>query len=159
MKLSKATIWLKGVLVFSAIALGLVVFGGVPGYMRHVIHVRPDLSVWDYWMRGYGLLVALPVWATMVLLWKVFDTLPDNHAFSMENARRFQWIYQLAGIDLALVVALGTFLVVSGVTPAFITGSLLITVFVGIVAIIVFYVLAGLVRNAAELKQDSDMTI
>ena len=36
MKLSRATILLKAVLVLSAIVLGLVVFGGVPAFMQHV---------------------------------------------------------------------------------------------------------------------------
>ena len=159
MKLSKATILLKAVLVFSAIALGLVVFSGVPGYMQHVVHERPDLAGWDYPMRGYGLLLALPVWAVMVLLLQVFDTIPKNAPFCTENAQRFHKVSRLAEIDLGLVLVLGTFLVINGVTPAFIMGSLMLATFAGIVAAVVFHVLAGLVRNAAELKQDSDMTI
>ena len=159
MKLSKATLWLKGVLGFSAVMLALVVFGGIPGYLRHVFYVRPDLIGWDYWMRGYGLLLALPVWAALALLWRVFDTIPQNNGFTFDNVRRFVRMRQLAATDLALVALLGVFLISNGITPPFLMGSLMLALFVGIVAAIVFHVLAGLVRNAAELKQDSDMTI
>jgi hypothetical protein len=159
MKLTRATILLKAVLVLSAILLGFVVFGGVPGFMQHVIDTRPDLAGWDYPMRGYGLLMALPVWAVMGLLWQVFDTVLKNDSFCAANVKRFRQIAWLAVGDLALAVALGAFLVISAVSPPFIMMWLMVAVYTGIVAVIVFYVLAGLLQNAVALKQDSDMTI
>jgi len=159
MKLSTASVLLKLVLGFSAIVIALVVFWCVPFYMQHVIDVRPDLAGWDYWMRAYALLVAVPVWVTIVLLWKVFGTIPKSDAFSQENARRFQWIAWLAEGDLCLVGGFALFLLISGVTPPFLVMCFGGAIFAGIVAAMVFHVLAGLVRNAAELKQDSDMTI
>ena len=55
MKLSKATLMLKLVLVFSAIAVAFVAFAAVPAYMSHVIHVRPDLAVWRFWIMPAGI--------------------------------------------------------------------------------------------------------
>ena len=71
----------------------------------------------------------------------------------------FLWITWVAATDTAIVAALWTFLIISGVTPAFIAMSMSMTICVGIVSIIVFHVLGGLVGYAADLKQDSDMTI
>lgn len=159
MKLTKATILLKAVLVFSAIALAGVVFGCVPAYMQHVIHVRPDLAGWDYWMRAYGFLIAAPVWVTMVLLWQIFDTIPKNNSFTADNAKRFQLISWMAEGDLCVVGAFALFLVLAGVTPPFLVVCFSGTLFAGIIAAVVFHVLGGLVRNAAEIKQDNDMTI
>ena len=159
MKLSTASVLLKIVLVISTIAVAFVVFWCVPVYMRHVIDVRPDLAGWDYWMRAYALLVGLPVWAAIAILWRIFDTIPKNDAFSAENARRFQWITRLAEGDLCIVGAFAAFLVISGVTPPFLIMTFGGAIFAGIAAAIVFHVLGGLVRNAAEFKQDSDMTI
>lgn len=159
MKLSRATILLKAVLVLSAIVLGFVVFGGVPAFMRHVADVRPDLAGWDYIMRGYGLLMALPVWAVMGILWLVFDTIPKNEPFCTGNVRRFRLIVWLAAGDLVLALALGLFLAISGVTPPFIMMCLTGAAYLGTVAIVVFYVLAGLLQNAVAIKQDNDMTI
>lgn len=159
MKLSRATILLKAVLVLSAIVLGLVVFGGVPAFMQHVTEVRPDLAGWDYIMRGYGLLMALPVWAVMGILWLVFDTIPKNESFCTGNVNRFRLIMWLAAGDLVLALALGLFLAISGVTPPFIMMCLTGATYLGIVAVIVFYVLAGLLQNAVAIKQDNDMTI
>lgn len=159
MKLTKATLLLKAVLIFSAVCLAGAVFGCVPAYMSHIIQARPNLSVWDFWMKAYAFLIALPVWATIVLLWQIFDTIPKNDSFTLDNARRFQWISRLAEGDLCLVAALGLFLVISGVIPALIAACLMATIFGGIVASVVFHVLGGLVRNAAEIKQDNEMTI
>ena len=159
MKLKRATNLLKAVLVFGIIAVGLVAFVGVPAFMKHVIHVRPALAVWESIMNGYAILIALPVWVAIVLLWQVFDTIPNSMAFSLPNMRRFRQIMWLATGDLGLVVVLWVFLIISEATPPFIMMSMLLATLVGIVAVIVFYVLAGLVQNAAELKQDSDLTI
>ena len=159
MKLTKATVLLKAVLALSAAVLGYVAFWGVPAFMQHVVHVRPDLAGWDYVMRGYGLLMALPVWAVMVLLWMVFDTIPRNNPFCEGNVRRFRLIMWLAAGDLALVLALGLFLILSGVITMFLMSFLIGATYLGIVAVIVFYVLAGLLQNAVALKQDNDMTI
>lgn len=159
MKLSKATIWLKGVLVLSALVLGWATFVGVPAFMQHVVDVRPDLAGWDYVMRGYGLLMALPVWAVMALLWRVFDTIPGNESFCAENVKRFRLIARLAIADLALAVALALFLIISGVLPPFIVMCLGGAIYLGVVAVIVFHVLAGLLQNAVALRQDSELTI
>ncbi len=159
MKLTRATLLLKAVLVCSAVLLAFVAFGGVPAYMSHIIYVRPSLAVWDYWMRAYGLLMALPVWAVMVLLWRVFDTLPKSNAFCMDNVRRFRGMVKLTLADLALATALGAFLIISGVTPAFIMMWLMVALYGGVIVGIVFNVLAGLLQNAVEIKQDNDMTI
>ena len=159
MKLSKATLMLKLVLALGAAAVAFVTFAGVPAYMGHVIHVRPDLAVWKFWMEAYGVLIALPVWAVIVILWFVFDTLPRNEAFTRRNQQRFRWITRLAGADTAIVAALWVFLIASGVTPPFIAMSMSLTLAAGVVAVIVFYVLGGLVGYAADLKQDSELTI
>jgi len=57
------------------------------------------------------------------------------------------------------VLALAAFLLISGVIPAFILLCLIAAVYIGAVAVIVFLVLGALVRNAAQLKQDSELTI
>ena len=43
-------------------------------------------------MRAYALVVALPVWAVMALLWRTFDTIPRNNAFCLDNVKRFRRI-------------------------------------------------------------------
>ncbi|MEA4997850.1 MAG: DUF2975 domain-containing protein [Candidatus Limiplasma sp.] len=159
MKLTHATVLLKAVLVLSFLLLALVVFGGVPAYMAHIIQVRPDVAGWDYWMRAYALVVALPVWAVMALLWRTFDTIPRNNAFCLDNVKRFRRIALLAAADLVPVVGLGVLLVALGVTPPFIMMALMAATYGGVIVAIVFHVLAGLLQNAVVLKQDSDMTI
>lgn len=159
MKTKTASWLLKIVLAFSALAVLSVVCWGVPQYMAHVVYVRPSLSPWVFPMEAYAGVMALPVLAAIVLLWRVFETIPKNEAFSMQNAKRFRTIAWLAVGDLLLVLLLAVFLIVSGVIPAFILMCLSAAVYIGIVAAIVFYVLAALVRNAAEIKQDNELTI
>ncbi len=159
MKTTTATVLLKIVLVLSALAILFVVCWGVPRYMGHVTYVRPSLGVWALPMDLYAAAMAVPVLVAIVLLWRVFDTLPKNEAFSLPNARRFRLIGRLALGDLGLVLILAAFLIISGVIPAFILLCLLGATYVGVVAAIVFHVLAALVGRAAEIEQDNELTI
>jgi hypothetical protein len=159
MKLTRATVLLKIVLALSALVLALVAFVGVPAFMQHAISFRPDIAGWDYVMRAYALLMALPVWAAMVLLWRVFDTVSKSEAFCAANVKRFRLIMWLAAGDLVLVAILWLFLLISNVLPPFIFMCLTGATYLGIVAVIVFYVLAGLLQNAVAIQQDNDMTI
>ncbi len=159
MKTGTASILLKVVLAFCAVALLLVVVGGVPGYMSHVTYVRPDLSGWALPMELYGGLISLPVFAAIAQLWMVFGTIAENNAFCAENAKRFMRIERLAIADLGLVAILWGFLLIVGVTPPFILLCLSGATFVGGVAIIVFRVLAALVQNATSLRQENELTI
>lgn len=159
MKTKTASWLLKIVLAFSTLAVLAVVGWGVPQYMAHVVHVRPSLSPWVFPMEAYAWLMAIPVLAAIALLWLVFGTIQENEAFSLENARRFQKIAWLAVGDLMLALLLAVFLILSHVIPAFIAMCLTAAVFIGVVAAIVFHVLAALVRNAAEIKQDNELTI
>jgi len=159
MKSTTAVKMLKTVLLISALVILFLACWGVPGFMGHVTYVRPSLSPWVAPMIVYGALIALPVLAAIALLWKVFGTLTNNEAFSLANARRFRQIAWLAAADLVLVLILAAFLIISGVIPAFILLCILAAVYIGVVAVIVFLVLSALVKNAAELKQDSELTI
>ncbi len=159
MKSSSASSLLKIVLAVSAAALLFVVFWCFPAYMRHVVFVRPDLAGWAFPMEAYIGLMSIPVFACIVLLWQVFGTLSGDNAFSMENAKRFTVMKRLAIVDLGLAALLAAFLLICGVTAAFIAMCLTAIFYVGVVSIIVFHVLAGLVRNAAEIKQDHELTI
>jgi hypothetical protein len=159
MKSTTATWLLKAVLVISTLAILFVACWGVPRFMGHVTYVRPELWPWVLPMDAYAGLIAIPVLITIVLLWRVFDTIPRNEAFSPANAIRFQRIALLATADLVLVLALAAFLLISGVIAPFLVISLMAAVYIGVVALIVFNVLAALVRNAAEIKQDNELTI
>ncbi len=159
MKPQTASVLLKVVLVISTIAILSIVFWGVPQYMAHVVYVRPSLSIWVWPMQLYAGLLATPVFVAIVMLWKVFTTVSTGEAFSAPNVIRFERIKWLATGDLLLVLILAAFLIITGVIPAFILLCLLAAVYIGVVAIIVFHVLGALVRNAAQIKQENDLTI
>ncbi len=159
MKPNTASVLLKAVLIISTIAILSIVFWGVPQYMQHVVYVRPSLSVWIWPMQLYAGLLTVPVLLAITLLWRVFTTVATGEAFSMLNAIRFERIKWLAAGDLLLVLILAAFLILSGVIPAFILLCLLAAIYIGVVAVIVFHVLGALVRNAAQIKQENELTI
>ena len=159
MKPTTATFLLRTVLIVSALFILSTVFYGVPLFMAHVTDVRPALAPWVFPMEAYAGLLAAPILAAIVILWRMFDTLTRNCAFSVDNARRYRLMAWLALIDLVLVVALAVFLFFSSALPGFIACCLLVAGYIDTVGTIVFFVLGGLVQNAAEMKQDQDLTI
>jgi len=159
MKPATAKFLLRAVLIVSAAVILSIVFYGVPQFMAHVTHVRPSLQPWAIPMEAYGAALAAPILTVIVMLWRMFDTLAGDSAFTLENVRRYRRMAWLALVDLALVVALAVFLIISGVMPAFIAVCLLAAAYIDTVGTIVFFVLGGLLHNAVELKQDHDLTI
>ena len=159
MKPTTATILLRTVLIVSAFIILSAVFCGVPMFMAHVVFVRPSLSPWVFPMEAYAGLLAAPILAVIVILWRMFDTLTRDCAFTMENARRYRLMAWLALVDLALLLILAVFLFLSSALPGFIACCLMVAGYIDAVGTIVFFVLGGLVQNAAELKQDQDLTI
>lgn len=159
MKPATATFLLRTILLVSAAILLSAVFYGVPMFMGHVTDVRPSLSPWVIPMEVYAGLLAAPILAVIVILWRMFDTLTRNCAFTMENVRRYRLMAWLALVDLALLIALAELLIVSNALPGFIACCLLVAGYIDTVGAVVFFVLGGLVQNAAELKQDQDLTI
>ena len=159
MKPTTATFLLRAVLIVSALFILSTVFYGVPMFMAHVTYVRPSLSPWVFPMEAYAGVLAAPILAVIVILWRMFDTLTRDCAFTMENARRYRLMAWLALADLALLLILAVFLFLSNVMPGFILCCLLVATYIDTVGTIVFFVLGGLVQNAAKLKQDQDLTI
>lgn len=159
MKPTTATLLLRTVLIVSAVIILLVVFYGVPMFMSHVTDVRPALSPWVFPMEACAGVIAAPILAVIVILWRMFDTLTRDCAFTMENVRRYRLMAWLALADLMMLVALAVFLILSDAFPGFIACCLLGAAYIDTVGTIVFFVLGGLVQNAAELKQDQDLTI
>ena len=159
MKPTTATFLLRTILIVSAVIIISAVFYGVPMFMAHVTHVRSSLSPWVFPMEVYAGLLAAPILAVIIILWRMFNTLTRDCAFTMDNVRRYRLMAWLALADLALLIALAVFLILSSALPGFIACCLLVTAYIDTVGAIVFFVLGGLVQNAAELKQDQDLTI
>ena len=148
---------LKGVILFLA-AMGAVFYGFVfPELIREMGAV--DFS----WLVGPGIAAvsvsAIPIVIALALFWRICTEIGRDNSFSYANAR------YLSGIGLCALVDTGycavgtvTVFVITGVHPSVLL--LAVTAVLGGLAIAVAaFLLSHLVRKAAELKDENDLTI
>ncbi len=104
-------------------------------------------------------ILAAPCFAALFIAWKIFGNIEQDNSFCMDNSKYLMWIAYLAAGDSALIVTGNiVFLLISMNHPAVLLVSVLIA-FIGIAVSVAAAVLSHLVRKAALLQEQSDLTI
>lgn len=115
------------------------------------------------WLYVPALVVTEAVWVLVNLalrqFWKVCRRIGENASFSQENARSFRLISRFALIGTALVAVPFVGLCVLGLMNAAFGIPFLLVIFVGLGVAVLSWCLSLLIANAAELKQQADLTI
>ncbi len=148
--------WLK--LVVLGVGLcGLAVYLGViPGYGLSLRSQYPEFSnrFWPWlifiWVSG------IPCYAALALGWRIAGNIGRDRSFSMENARFLRTVSLLAALDTAYFFLVLLFLNMSH--PGVVLLSLLV-VFAGAAAAVAAAALSHLVRKAALLQEENDLTV
>ena len=153
----KLAIWLKAIVVGCALC-GLALFGFIlPRFLAYVAEEVPDLPhrAWQIFMW----LLAIPCYAVLVFIWKMSDEIARDNSFSEANASHLRAIALLAGLDSALLL-IGNilFLITKHSIPTLALVSAVIC-FVGLAISVGAACLSHLVRKAALMQEESDLTI
>lgn len=151
--------WLKFILVGVGIC-GLLVYGGfIPMYGQAVAARYPEYAYcyipWLLFLWGTG----IPCYAVLILGWKIADNIGKDRSFSQENAKLFQWISILAALDTVFFFLMNIVYLFCGMNHPGIVLYAMFIVFAGVAVTIVAAVLSCLVRKAAGLQAQSDLTI
>ncbi len=160
MKQSTLSKWLKGVILGVGFCGLIVYFLVVPIMGRQLISIENGeyqhcYQPWLFFIWATG----IPCFAALVLAWKIARNIGENRSFSMENAKYFQNIAVLAAADAAFFFAGNVVLLLLNMNhPGIVLFSLLI-VFAGMAMSIASAVLSHLVKKAADLQTESDLTI
>ena len=152
--------WLKGVVIgmgiFAAIVYGLV----LPTIWREATVDHATLGGVTYWIRmGFIWVTAIPVYTALVYAWKVFTEIGSNNSFSFVNAKYLKNVALLALVDTIYYFVGNVIMFLAGINhPGVLLVSFLIC-FVGAAVVIVCAALSQLVKKAAELKEENELTI
>ena len=153
----KLAIWLKAIVVGCALC-GLALFGFIlPRYLAYAAEAVPDLphTAWNVFMW----VLAVPCYAVLVCIWRMANEIGSDNSFSDTNARMLKYIALLAGADsVLLLVGNVIFLVLKHSIPTLALVSAFMC-FVGLAISVGAACLSHLVRKAALLQEDSDLTI
>ncbi len=151
--------WLKAIIIGVGI-FGVIVYGGViPECGEMLVTMYPEFSYCYYpwlifiWMTG------IPCYAVLVLAWKIAANIQKDNSFSVHNARLMKWIAGMALGDVTFFfIGNVVFLFLNMNHPGIVLGSLLI-VFIGVAVAVAAVVLSHLITKAANLQEQTDLTI
>lgn len=155
----KLSRWLKAVLIGTGVCGAVFYFYILPVLGDGVAQANPEFA-FCYWPWLIFLwLTSVPCYITLVCGWKIAGEIGRDHSFSRKNANLLKLISLLAAGDSALVFAGNVvFLLLNMNHPGVILLSLFI-VFAGIAVTVVSAALSHLVLNAAEMREENELTI
>ena len=102
---------------------------------------------------------AIPCYAAMIFAWQIARDIGQEHPFTHDNARRVRRIGQLALADVVFFFAANVVMVLLNMSHS---GIVLVALFIciaGAAFVAAAMALSHLVGRAAELQEDSDLTI
>ena len=159
MKQKSLSVWLKIIIIGVGICglvcdllvipeLGISAAGNDPALTRMYLP----------WLI-FAWVCSLPCYAALVLSWLITRNIGRDRSFSLENARYMKYISVLAGGDTALFFIVDVIYFLLGMShPGVLILSLLV-VFIGVAVSVAAAVLSHLIAKAADLQDQSDLTI
>ena len=151
--------WMKVILFMFGIC-GIVLFGVVvPVVGLDFKNTYPEFAYAFVPWLVFILVTAVPCYAVLVLGWKIASSIAHDDSFSNENAKRLKNVSVLALVTSVYYFAGNVvFLLLNMNHPGILVASLFIT-FVGIAISAASAILSYLVKKAAKLQEQSDLTI
>lgn len=151
--------WLKFVIIGVGICGLLIYFYVLPDYGKNLASGYPEFSD-RYWPWLIFLwITAIPCYAALAFGWKIADNIGKDRSFSMDNAKLLKWIAWMAAGDSAFFFVGNVGMMLFGMShPAVLLASMML-VFAGVAVTVAAAALSHLVRKAADLQEQSDLTI
>ena len=151
--------WLKFLLVL-VVVCGLLLCAVVfPGIGKEMVRTSPELVDYYWPWVAFMWILFIPCFFALSFALKIFSNIEKEQAFSLENAKYMERISYLAGIDtVALIIGNILFLFLNINHPSVLLLSFLVGI-VGIGIAVAAAVLSHLIQKAANLQNESDLTI
>lgn len=151
--------WLKILVIFAAVCGVGICVGALPPMGRSFVDKYPELS-YCYWPWLLFLWVlAVPCFMALVLAWKVFTNIEKDNSFCMENAEYLKKFSYLAAWDSAVLFVGNAVYLLLGMNHPSLFLTCILVMFAGIAIAVASACLSHLIRKAALLQEESDLTI
>ena len=151
--------WLRIAVILMAAFGAAVFFCAVPVMGKSLVYANPEFAYCYIPWLAVIWCTAVPCYAALVFAWQIAKDIGREHPFTHDNARRVKRIAQLAIADVVFFFAMNIILLLMNMNhPGFLLMSLVIC-FAGIAFAASAMALSHLVGRAAELQDDSDLTI
>jgi len=131
-----------------------VLFGG-----RELLAGAPELQYcYIPWLIFMELMV-IPDYLVLGFAWKIAESISRDRAFSMENSKRFKWISIISLITTVYFFTGNTVLFLLNMNHPAVYIVSFVLVFIGASISAASAILSYLSRKAADLQEESDLTI
>ncbi len=160
MKQKTLALWLKIVIIGVALCGLIICFVMLPSIGRDFadsLNGEFDYAYWPWLIFLW--LTALPCFAALGIGWKIADNIGRDRSFSIENAKLIFTISVLAAADSAFFFIGNIILLLLNMNHPGIVLFSWIVVFFGLAVAVGAACLSHLVRKAAALQDESDLTI
>ncbi len=153
------SLWLKVIIFGVGVCLLVVYLFVIPMCGTAIVGQNPELHVrfWPWLIFIWG--TALPIFAALVMAWRIAANIGHDRSFSNENARLLKHISILAVIDSAYFFVGNLALLLCNMSHPGVTLFSFVAVFAGIAMAVAAAALSRLVKKAAVLQEQSDLTI
>lgn len=153
------SMWLKMIIIGVGLCGVVVYLAVVPAFAEYVREGYPEFAFsilpWKFliWCSG------IPCFMVLFFAWGIASNIGIDRSFSEENAKKLRVIAILAAVD-ALFFFVGNILYLFlGMNHPGIVLVSLVVVFIGVAVAVAAAALSHLVKKAAALQEQSDLTI
>lgn len=150
---------LKVVVIFVFAVLIFAGLGPVRWFAAYIAGIEPRLAPFAPQAVWYVNVGFVPVYLALILAWRVFSAIGRDESFSMKNAKRLRGAAVLSLVEAAYLMG-GLFWFGSWKANSPFSGLCFLgLILLGLSAAVVCYALAQLIRQAAQLKEEADLTV
>ena len=151
--------WLKFVVIGVGIC-GLCIYLGIlPSYGKSLAEQYPEFEN-RYWPWLIFLwLTAIPCYLSLFFGWRIASNIGKDRYFSIENSKLLQWIAWMAAGDSIFFFVGNIALSLFNLSHPGVVLLSMVIVFAGVAITVAAAALSHLVRKAAALQEESELTI
>ncbi len=150
---------LKTITVCAAVCFAVVFFVLIPMYGRAIVLEYPEFEYCYAPWLAFLLTFSLPCFAALFLGWKIAANIGRDRSFSYDNAKYLGVISVLAGADSAFFFIGNIVLLCLSMSHPSIALLSIFATFAGTAIGAICAALSHLVRKAADIKAENDLTI
>ena len=159
MKQDKLAGWLKFIILGVGLCILIVYVFVVPMFGRTIVDDAPEFAGWYVPWLVFISITAVPVFIALFFCWKVANNIGNDRSFSMDNANLLKWISWLAAADSAYFFIGNIVLLLLSMSHPGMTLMSMLIAFIGVAVSIASAALSHLIVKAADLQEQSDLTI
>ncbi len=159
MKQDKLAGWLKFIILGVGLCILIVYVFVVPMFGRTIVDDAPEFAGWYVPWLVFISITAVPVFIALFFCWKVANNIGNDRSFSMDNANLLKWISWLAAADSAYFFIGNIVLLLLNMSHPGMTLMSMLIAFFGVAVSIASAALSHLIVKAADLQEQSDLTI